>query len=240
MFDIIEQTQVAKVIKTNSLTVCLQMDESFNLTLTIIVNEPIELSDLFYRAKRSGDVNLRFPVPETRLLGGAGLTVAFGGNSNFTFRGIVAGKDLSLFNMNYGNVTRGVFQVQILNTKDVGIGNEAFDALRRFVNQLAYTDIFAYEIVINLSVNHIDYPPYDKIKTLKTMKSPKLKAIKLLDGDTGTKDLREEYISEISMERIASQPNKSIITTVYRTKEFQTNALRDVLSDIDEVIKLVR
>ena len=217
------------------------MDKNFNLSLLIIVNEPIELSDLFNRSNGINGVSLKLMAPETRLVGGSGITFAIGGgNPNFAFRGAVLGKDLIVFNMVYQNITRGIFQTQVPGTKDILAGNETFNALRDLVKQLGYSDIFAYEIGINLTIEHNEYPLYGKIKGLRTMKSPRLKAIKLLDGDTQGKDLREEYISEISIERITHQSGKSIVSTVYRTKEFEENALHDILSDIDEVVKLIR
>lgn len=217
------------------------MDQNFNLTLLVIINDRVELSDLFSRAERAGIKSLRLEAPEVRIGGGQGIALTIGGgNPNFMFRGAINGKDLSFHNLNYGNNVRGVFQVQIPSTKDTIIGSETFEALKDLVENLGYTDVFAYEIGINLTVDHINYPSFKNIGKLKTMNSPKLKAIKLIDGDTQGRDLREEYISEISMERLATPPNKSVINVVYRMNNFRSDALRDILDDIDDVIKQVR
>ncbi len=130
---------------------------------------------------------------------------------NFVFRGSVNGKDLLLFNKNYGNSIGGVFQVQILNTDDISLCNETFDALKDLARQLGYVNVFAYEVNVNMTVEHREYSTFDKIGRLKTINSPGLKAIKLLNENKKGKDLTEDYISEISVERIANLPNKSAV-----------------------------
>lgn len=217
------------------------MDENYNLSLIVIVNEQIELSNLFERAKKVGTYDLKLMPPQNSITLQQ-FTLSIGGMTpSFVLHNAVSGKDLIVFNMNYGNnIIRGVFQIQLLGTKGLDSGNTTFEALRDFVKQLNYSSVFAYEIGINLTIDHNEYPLFEMIKGLKTMKSPRYKAIKLLDEKNPGKDLREEYISDISLEQLINQPKKSTISAIYRTKEFDSNALQDTVSDIEKVIELVR
>ena len=217
------------------------MDEAYNLSLIVIVNEQIELSSLFERARKGGVYDLKL-IPPQNSIATQQFTFSFGGAPfNFVFHKAVSGKDLIVFNMNYrNNIVRGVFQIQLSNINGLDSGNTTFKALRDFVKRLDYSNVFAYEIGINLTISHDRYPPFEMVKDLKTMKSPRYKAIKFLDARNSVNDLREEYISDISFEQLINQPTKSAISAVYRRKEFDPNALQNILSDIEEVIKLVR
>lgn len=215
------------------------MDENFNFTLLVIVNTPIEISDLFKRAAKMDNVNLTLEPPEIRVGPGIGpgLTIT-PGNPSFRFPSIIAGNDLLVFNIVHSDAKRGAFQIEVKNTKGMFVPEELYKKLHEFVTQLGFEDVFAYEVVFRFITDTQIYPTFKEISGLKTMKEPKFASLRILDGYSGQKDLREELVSEIKIEGL-SQPLKSQVSTLHRFKEFEENKLKEIVDDIDKVINLM-
>ena len=216
------------------------MDEKFNVKLLIILDDPIELSDLFRRASEATIRELELSPPEIRIgnttPGSLSITTGVPG---YRFQRIINGYDLVIFNLVYSDLKRGGFQVEMPNTKDLELSQEIYSKLNDFIHKLGYTDVFAYEVGINEIVSGINYKDFTGLNNLKTMKAPKYASLRILDGDTGLKDLREEFITDIKIEKLA-QPVKSQISCVSRTKDFDSCIIKKIFDDLDMIIESMR
>ena len=215
-------------------------NRKFNLTLIVIINDVIEMSDLFKRIEKSGLKDMKLNAPVNPLTGqNVPLTISIT-NQSFTFKNVLDGKDVSISNINYGDTVRGIFQIQIINTMDLESGNKVFEDLKNLIEEIKYPDIFAYEFSINMVVEHTEYPVFDKINKLTTFKKPRWKAIKILEGDEENKDLRHEYIKEISVEKNVSNLKTSVVNAVYRLKKFDPNILKNAFNDVNKILNLLK
>lgn len=216
------------------------MDENYNLTLLVIVNNSVELSDLFERARKSGLENFRIEPPPIRMDAQitGGLMIS-SGIPGFRFPKVVSGHDLLVFNVIHSDAKRGGFQVEVQNTKGTTISENLYEGLHDLVQRLGYNDVYAYEIGLRFIVNSRRYPSFKEIEGLQTMESPNFASLRLLDGYKGEKDLREEFISEIKVE-VLSQPMRSQVSTVHRFKIYEPNKLQKIFADLDKVLSLVR
>lgn len=216
------------------------MDEKYNLKLLIIVDDPIELSDLFRRASEANIKELELEPPDIRIGNAApGALSITTGVPGYRFQKIINGYDLVIFNLVYNDLKRGGFQVELPNTKNLELSEEIYSRLNDFIHQLGYSDVFAYEVGINLIVNDVNYKEFTGVSNLNTMKSPKYACLRILDGDTGLNDLREEFITDIKIEKLA-QPLKSQVSCVSRTNDFDGDIIKKILDDLDKIIDSMR
>ena len=173
------------------------MDDNYNLTLLIMVDTPIELSDLFDRANKAGLSGFRIEPPEIRIgpqIPG-GLIIS-SGTPSFKFSKVVSGHDLLVFNVIHSDAKRGGFQLELQNTKGFSFSQELYKNLNDLIQKLGYLDVYAYEIGIRFIVNSQKYPLFKEVDGLQTMESPHFATLRLLDGYKGEKDLREELWSQ--------------------------------------------
>ena len=216
------------------------MEENYNLTLLVIVNQSVELSDLFERARNASLEEFRIEPPiiriDTQVIGGLMIS---SGIPSLRFPKVVSGNDLLVFNIVHSDAKRGGFQIEVQNTKGTTLSQNLYEGLHNLVQRLGYDDVYAYEIGLRFIVNSRRYPPFKEIGGLQTMESPNFASLRLLDGYKGEKDLREEFISEIKVEAL-SQPMKSQVSTVHRFKSFDPNKLQKIFADLDKVLILVR
>jgi hypothetical protein len=216
------------------------MNEKYNLKLLIIINDPIELSDLFRRASEATIEELELSPPEIRIgnatPGSLSITTGVPG---YRFQKIINGYDLVIFNLVYSDLKRGGFQVEMSNTYNLELSQEIYSKLNDFIHKLGYTDVFAYEVGINEIINDINYKEFTGLNNLETMKAPKYASLRILDGDTGSNDLREEFITDIKIEKLA-QPVKSQVSCVSRTKDFHSDIIKKILDDLDKIIESMR
>lgn len=216
------------------------MDDNYNLTILIMVDTPIELSDLFDRAHKAELSGFKIEPPEIRIgpqIPG-GLMISTG-TPSFRFPKVVSGHDLLVFNVLHSDAKRGGFQLEVQNTKGYSFSQDLYRSLNELIQKLGYLTVYAYEIVIRFIVNTQKYPLFKEIDGLQTMGSPHYASLRLLDGYKGEKDLREEFVSEIKVEEL-SQPSKSQVTTLHRFKNFDDDKLQKIFADLDKVLKLVR
>jgi hypothetical protein len=216
------------------------MDDNYNITFLVMVDTPIELSDLFDRARKAGLTGFKIEPPEIRIGPQTQMAITFtSGTPSFRFPKVVSGHDLLVFNVIHSDAKRGGFQLEMQNTKGYSISRELYKTLNEFVQNLGYLTVYAYEIAIRFIVNTQKYPAFKEIDYLQTMESPYHASLRLLDGYKGEKDLREEFISEIKIEELA-QPGKSQVTTLHRFKDFDDDKIQKIFADLDKVLKLVR
>lgn len=216
------------------------MNDNYSLRLLIIVDTPIELSDLFERAKKAELPGFKIEPPEIRIgpqIPG-GLIIS-SGTPSFRFPKVVLGNDLLIFNVIHSDAKRGGFQLELQNTKGYTLSQELYVNLNELVQKLGYLEIYAYEIEIRFIVNTQKYPQFKEVNGLQTMESPHYASLRLLDGYKGEKDLREEFVSEIKIEEL-TQPMKSQVTTLHRFKNYEEDKLEKIFGDLDKVLKLVR
>ncbi len=214
------------------------MKEKFNLSCSIIVNDQLDVFDIFKRSQKTNK-NLKLTAP-TRSLNSTSGGINFG-TLFFAIEGAVESYNLEISNIMYSNNTvRGIFTVNMLNINDGTIGSKIFKDLNNFVLNLGYDKIFAYELNVRLTIHSNGYLEYPIEKKLKTMKSTKLRSIKLIDGNNYDMDLREQYISEIGVEELVTNPKMSSVIAVYRREGYNENAVFDILNDIDTVLELIR
>ncbi|MHB1662810.1 MAG: hypothetical protein ACYCSG_03120 [Thermoplasmataceae archaeon] len=218
----------------------MDMEENYNLTLLVIVNNPVELSDLFDRARKAALDGFRIEPPMIRIddqITG-GLMIS-SGTPSFRFPKIVSGHDLLVFNVTHSDAKRGGFQIEVQSTNGTTLSQNLYESLHEIVQRLGYSDVHSYEIGLRFIVNSREYPSFKEIEGLQTMDSPKFASLRLLDGYKGEKNLREEFISEIKVE-LLTQPMKSQVSTVHRFKSFNPHKLQNIFDDLDKVLSLVR
>ncbi len=220
------------------------MEYNFNAVFMIIIDEPIDIFDLFKRSDDTIKNIFKLQAPVVPVI--SNTTFSFTPiSNNFIVNKIINNNDLIIFNLNYGHIIRGIFQVKIgINNSNIIDSNKTLEELKEFVSKLNYKNIFAYEISISSVINYNRYPLFkDKfkdVKNLKAFKTPKLRSIKIIDDNSDETDLREQYISEIDIEQNVIDPKKSNLNAVYRIKNFESSILNNILNDIDIIVNLIR
>lgn len=215
------------------------MDFRYNVTLLVISNEIIELSDFINRVHTNTDMKINLPVEEVRLSASQGLNW-LRPNVGLLLPKFLLGIDLQIFNVAYSETSRGVFQVQAGGVDKIETSKTWFKALVDFSQTLGYKNIFAYEVGINFVIEHKQYPKFELLSNLITLASPTYRSLKLQSGIVDKRDLREEYISEINVDMLINEPWKSVVSTVHRLKDFNINIIDDIFQDIESVTGLVR
>ena len=111
-----------------------QIDEKFNIKFLIIVDEPVELSNLFDRASKVNIPELKLEPPEIR--GGTNSSGFFSittGIPGFRFQKIINGYDLFISNVIYGEKKRGGFRVEIPNNDNLITSRITYEKLHELV-----------------------------------------------------------------------------------------------------------
>lgn len=216
------------------------MNEKFSLKLLIILDEPIRLSDLFKRSSRAKIDGFELELPEIRVdTASPGTVSIIAGIPNFRFKKVLKGHDLLTFNLVYPNQKRGGFQVEFPNADDITSSQELYNGLNEVVEKLGYKGIYAYELSINMIISILNSKDFTEVDKFETMKSPKYGALRILDGDNGSKDLREEFISDIKVEKL-TQPAKYQVSCLNRTRDFDNNIIEKLFNDIDKILNFMR
>lgn len=216
------------------------MEENYSLNLMVIVDEPIELSDLFKRVSEAKIDGFKLEPPEINVGNIPTSLMITTGTPSFRIQKVINGYDLLIFNVIHSDAKRGGFQIEIPNINGLTIAEELYNKLWEFVQSLNYTKVYAYEISINFIIKQSRYLSLSLLNDLQTtMKSPKFASIRIIDGDLEVRDLREEFISEIRIDAL-SQPMKSKVGSMYRFKNFEKNKLQEIFSNIDKVLSLVK
>ncbi|MCL4346111.1 MAG: hypothetical protein M1375_03955 [Candidatus Thermoplasmatota archaeon] len=217
------------------------MEENFNLTMVIILDEPIELSDLFSRSMKNENEKLRLDAPEVIMPGTPTNNLMITqGPIGFSFPKVIVGHNLVVFNVKHSDRKRGAFQVELRNTKGFDVSVELYKAMWQYVKSLNYENVYALEIVITFTAKYSKYPKFEMVENLETMRNPNFAGLRIIDGYTGLKDMREEFISEIRVESLPYIPAKSQVSAVYRFKEYEEDKLQKIFKDIEGMLNLIR
>ena len=104
------------------------MDFRYNVTLLVISNEIIELSDFINRVHTNTDMKINLPVEEVRLSASQGLNW-LRPNVGLLLPKFLLGIDLQIFNVAYSETSRGVFQVQASGVDKIETSKTWFKAL---------------------------------------------------------------------------------------------------------------
>lgn len=215
------------------------MDENYNLTLLVISNEAIVLTDFLKRVEKFTDKKITVPLPEIKISGIPSFALERA-NFGLVLSNIISNRDLELYNAVYSETRRGIFQIQETGIAGPDVAKELFEELVNFTNEIGYKDVFAYEIGINFVTTHVNYPEFNLENKFKTLSNPRYRGIKLQSANVGKRDLREEYTSEISVEMLIREPWKSQVSTVHRMKDFNSSIIGDIFHDIDSLLSLIR
>lgn len=176
------------------------MDEKFNVKFLIIVDEPIELSNLFERASKVNIPELKLEPPEIRA--GTNSSEFFSittGVPGFRFQKIINGYDLFISNVIYGDKKRGGFRVEIPNNDNLITPQVTYKKLHELVINLGYSNVYAYEIGINFIVDALKYKKFSGEDEFKTMKSPEYASLHIMDGETEKNALYDQFITELNV-----------------------------------------
>ncbi len=215
------------------------MNERYNIRFLIILNGPIHLSNLFKRAEKAKIDGFDLETPEIRIGNALPGTISITpGFPALRFKKILNGYDLSVFNLVYSDTKRGGFQVEVPNTDNPVSYQELYNNLNELVLKLCYNNIYAYELYINTIIDNLEYKHFNKKVKFETMKSPKYATLRIIDGDTGKKDLREEFITDIKIEKL-SQPEKSQLIITHRSEKFDKDILNKLIRDITQILKIM-
>jgi hypothetical protein len=162
------------------------MGEKFNVKFLIIVDETIELPNLFSRASKANIPELKLEPPEIRAgTNSSGFFSITTGVPGFRFQKIINGYDLFISNIIYGEKKRGGFRVEIPNNDNLITSRITYEKLNELVVNLGYTNVYAYEIGINFIVDGLKYKKFSDEGKFKTMKSPEYASLHIMDGETG-------------------------------------------------------
>lgn len=215
------------------------MDENYNLTLLVISNESIELTDFLKRVEKFTDKEITLPLPEIKISGIPGFALEKA-NVGIVLPKFVSNRDLELYNAIYSENRRGIFQIRETGLAGVNIAKELLEELVNFTKKIGYKDVFAYEIGINFVTTHVNYPKFNLKNEFKTLSNARYRGLKLQSADVGKRDLREEYTSEISVEMLVREPWKSQVSTVHRVKDINSSIIDDIIHDVDSLLSLIR
>ena len=216
------------------------MDEKFNVKFLIIVDEPIELSTLFERASKANINGLKLEPPEIRAgTNSSGFFSLTTGVPGFRFPKIINGNDLFISNLNYGDKKRGGFRVEIPNIDSLTTPQVVYEDLYGLVINLGYKNVYAHEIGINFIIDGLKYRKFSEKSEFETMKSPKYASLHIIDGDTETKDLYNQFITELKIEKLPQQ-YKSNVSYLHRFRELDNNIFEKIFNDIDKVLNSMR
>lgn len=215
------------------------MNERYSIKFLIILNEPIHLSNLFQRADNAKIDGFELGLPEITIGNTSSSALSImSGFPAFRFRKILNGQDLLVFNLVYGNTKRGGFQIKVQSTDNPVSYQELYNDLNKLILKLGYNNIYAYELNIKTITDNLKYKDFNEKVKFETMESPKYAALRIIDGDTGKKDLREEFITDIKIEKLP-QPEKSQLIITHRSERFDTAILDKLITDIKKVLKIM-
>ena len=216
------------------------MDEKFNVKFLIIVDEPIELSNLFERASKLNIPELKLEPPEIRAgTNSSGFFSITTGVPGFRFQKIINGYDLFISNVIYGDKKRGGFRVEIPNNDNLITPQVTYKKLHELVINLGYSNVYAYEIGINFIVDGLKYKKFSREDEFKTMKSPEYASLHIMDGETEKNTLYDQFITELKVEKL-TQPAKSSVSYLHRSRDFDNDIFEKVFNDINKVLNSMR
>ena len=216
------------------------MDEKFNVKFLIIVDETIELSNLFERASKANIPELKLEPPEIRAgTNSSGFFSITSGVPGFRFQKIINGYNLFISNVIYAEKKRGGFRVEIPNNDNLITPRITYEKLHELVVNLRYTSVYAYEIGINFIVDGLKYEKFTGECEFKTMKSPEYASLHIIDGETGKNPIYDQFITELKVEKL-TQPAKSNVSYLHRAMDFDNDIFEKVFNDIDMVLNSMR
>lgn len=92
--------------------------------------------------------------------------------------------------------------MELQNTKGFDASVELYKAMWEYVKSLKCENVYALEIVITFNVKHSKYPKFEMVENLENMRHPNFAGLRIIDGYTGSKGMREEFINEIRVESL--------------------------------------
>ncbi|MGP6239832.1 hypothetical protein ACNF40_05395 [Cuniculiplasma sp. SKW4] len=179
--------------------------------------------------------------PEVVILDGSQVNLLISqAQIGFHFLKIIKGYDLIVFNVRHSTGKRGAFQIQIRSLRDIELCSNIFDELRNYVSSLNYQNVYNFEVVVSFTAKHSKYPNLNLVINLETIHNPNYGSIRIIDGYSGEKSMREEFIRETRVESLINKHGESQISSVYRFKEYGEVKIEEIFRDIERVLKLIR
>jgi hypothetical protein len=218
----------------------MERDHSYNVSSLFIYNDEIRSDTFFKQVIKIERFAIKNVVQERNLPNKNQLGIQLTGSSGVLLEDKINNTNIQFYNIKYNDgKRRGVFHLNLLNISDKDDADKKLTSFNEAVHCFEYPNLFAYEVSLSFQESGIKYRKLDSNLKFDNLNSSQEKAIKIISNYKEDQDLREQFISEISMEMLPDNPNKSIVTAMVRKEVFQENLFSSILGDVFKVINEV-